>query len=107
MGNSRRLFGDFAEWTWGSDGTKWRAFGDLSEWIWGSGCIGPLIGADWPLSGGLDAFGVALFPRKSHSCGHSPSRHVAGSPKTFTVVFLKGSAYFANSSIIGTLAEIR
>ena len=107
MGNSRRLFGDFAEWTWGSDGTKWRAFGDLSEWIWGSGCLWLSNDTDWPLSGGLDALGVALFPIKSHSCGHWPNRDLAGSLKTLTVVFLKSSAYFANSSIIGTLAEIR
>ena len=107
MCNSRRLFGDLAEWTWGSDGTKWRAFGDLSEWTWGSGCLWLSSDTDWSLSRGLDVLGEAMFPIKSHRCGDWPNRHLAGSPKTLTVVFLKGSAYFAHSSIIGTLTEIR
>lgn len=33
---SRRLFGDLAEWTWGSLASFRRRFGVLTEWSWGS-----------------------------------------------------------------------
>ena len=69
MCNSRRLFGDLTEWTWGSDRSKWRPFGDLGEWTWGSGSFCLFIGADWALPGGLDAPCLALYPKKSHSSG--------------------------------------
>lgn len=70
MCNSRRLFGDFAEWTWGSDRTKWRFFGDLREWTWGSGSFFLSIGTDWAHSEGLNARCIALYPKKSHSCDY-------------------------------------
>jgi len=86
MCNSRRLFGDLAEWTWGSDWTKWRAFGDLREWTWGSGCFCLPVGTDWALPEGLDAPRIAPYPKKSHSATTDGGVHGAGSPKTLTVV---------------------
>ena len=107
MCNSRRLFGDLAEWTWGSPGSKWRAFEDLSEWIWGSGRVWRTFGAKWATSGHPDGERVARFPKKSHSRGHPLGLVWQWFPKGSHSCSGERSAYFAHSSNIGTLAEIR
>ena len=69
MCNSRRLFGDLAEWIWGSGVPNWRPFGDLGEWTWGSGSFCRAMGADWALPEGRDALLLGEYPKNSHSCG--------------------------------------
>ena len=107
MGNSRRLFGDLAEWTWGSTGAKWREFGDLSEWTWGFGCVWRAFKGKRASSGRPGGKRVARFPKSSHSRGHELGTVWPGFPKGSHNCSGGRSAYFANSSIIGTLAEIR
>lgn len=107
MGNSLRLFGDLMEWTWGSDGVKWRLFGDLAEWTWGTERVRWTFGGKWTASGCIGGEEVALFPKKSHSCGHLPAYVRKRFPKGSHSCSGCYWAYFAHSLIIGTLAEIR
>ena len=90
MCNSRRLFGDLAEWTWGSASAKWRLFGDLAEWTWGTGPVWRTFGAEGAPSGCPGGERVAPFPKRSHSCGYYLDRRGAGSPKALTVVLVRG-----------------
>ena len=89
MCNSRRLFGDLAEWTWGSAGAKWRAFGDVSEWTWGSGLVWRTFGAEWAASGRPHGERVARFPKNAHISGQLADDDKADSPKTLTLAVVE------------------
>ena len=107
MGNPRRLFGDLGEGIWGSGGAKWRLFGDVGEWTWGSGPLQACFRADWCVWCSLHESRLAVVPHKVSQLRPPNTLRRDRFPKDSHSCSGSGSAYFAHSSNLGTLAEIR